>query len=60
MSRVNILSIDSGGIHGVNPTTILIELEELIQSQAGCKNRTIADSFDIITSKIIYILRRVI
>jgi patatin-like phospholipase/acyl hydrolase len=47
MSKYTILSIDGGGIRGIIPATVLVELEKMIQKQRGddCK---IGECFDFI------------
>ena len=44
----NILSIDGGGIRGVIPATILMNLENKIKEKSGDDTKTIADYFDLI------------
>ncbi len=46
--KVNILSIDGGGIRGIIPAVILNYIEKGLQSRTGDKNVTLADYFDLV------------
>jgi patatin-like phospholipase/acyl hydrolase len=46
--KVNILSIDGGGIRGIIPAVILEYIEEQLQKKTGDPNTTLADYFDMI------------
>lgn len=45
---MNILSIDGGGIRGIIPGKVLVEVEKQIQEITGDENKRIADYFDLI------------
>lgn len=47
-SKVRILSIDGGGIRGIIPATIMVELEYRLQLKSGNPDARIADYFDMI------------
>lgn len=46
--KLRILSIDGGGIRGVFSTTLLIEIEKLLQQEYDDKSLVLADYFDLI------------
>lgn len=46
--KINILSIDGGGIRGIIPAIILNYIEEGLQKRTGDPNVTLADYFDMI------------
>ncbi len=46
--KVNILSIDGGGIRGIIPAVILNYIEKRLQLLTGDKNVTLADYFDLV------------
>ena len=48
MSKINVLSIDGGGIRGIIPAKILADFEEMIREISGDNSKTIADCFDLI------------
>jgi patatin-like phospholipase/acyl hydrolase len=47
-NKINILSIDGGGIRGIIPAVILNYIEERLRARTGDKNTTLADYFDMI------------
>ena len=47
-SKVRILSLDGGGIRGIIPATIMVELEYRLQLRSGNPDARIADYFDMI------------
>jgi patatin-like phospholipase/acyl hydrolase len=47
-TKMNILSIDGGGIRGIIPGQVLIALERKLQEISGDPGRRIADAFDLI------------
>ncbi len=48
MSKINILSIDGGGIRGIIPGTILNEIELRLQKKKGDPKARLADCFDLV------------
>ncbi|MDR2980281.1 MAG: patatin-like phospholipase family protein [Bacteroidales bacterium] len=46
--KINILSIDGGGIRGIIPAIILEYMEQELQRKSGDSNATLADYFDMI------------
>lgn len=48
MSKFRILSIDGGGIRGIVPAVVLMELEKQIEKITKIKNVNISDYFDLI------------
>ncbi len=46
--KINILSIDGGGIRGIIPAVILDYIEQGLQKKTGNPNATLADYFDMI------------
>lgn len=47
-SKVRILSLDGGGIRGIIPATIMVEIENRLQLRTGNPDARIADYFDLI------------
>ncbi|MES2772558.1 MAG: patatin-like phospholipase family protein [Bacteroidota bacterium] len=47
-SKVRILSLDGGGIRGIIPATIMVEIEYRLQLKTGDSNVRIADYFDLV------------
>lgn len=47
-SKVRILSLDGGGIRGIIPATIMVEIEHRLQHMSGNPDARIADYFDMI------------
>jgi len=47
-SKVRILSLDGGGIRGIIPATIMVEIECRLQAKTGNNDARIADYFDLI------------
>ena len=47
MSKTRILSIDGGGIKGIVPAVVLLNLEKLLQHLSNNKNSRIHDYFDL-------------
>lgn len=47
-SKVRILSLDGGGIRGIIPATIMVEIEHRLQQMSGNPEARIADYFDMI------------
>lgn len=47
-SKLRILSIDGGGIRGIVPGTILVQLEGMLQELTGDPETRLADFFDLI------------
>jgi patatin-like phospholipase/acyl hydrolase len=47
MKKIRILSIDGGGIRGIIPGTILMQLEKILNKKSNSKNK-IGDYFDMI------------
>jgi uncharacterized protein len=48
MKKINILSIDGGGIRGVMPAVIVVELEKMLQVRLNNPSLKIGDVFDLI------------
>jgi patatin-like phospholipase/acyl hydrolase len=48
MKKIRILSVDGGGIRGVIPGTILMQLERILQKKANDNSRKLGDFFDMI------------
>jgi len=48
MKKIRILSVDGGGIRGVIPGTILMQLEKILQKKANDNTRKLGDFFDMI------------
>ena len=48
MKKIRILSVDGGGIRGVLPGTILMQLEKILQKKDNNNNRKLGDYFDMI------------
>jgi patatin-like phospholipase/acyl hydrolase len=48
MKKIRILSIDGGGIRGIIPGTILMELEKILQKMDNNSSSKIGDYFDMI------------
>lgn len=48
MKKIRILSVDGGGIRGVIPGTILMQLERILQKKSNDPGRKIGDYFDMI------------
>ncbi len=48
MKKIRILSVDGGGIRGIIPGTILMQLEKILQKKSGSSNRKLGDYFDMI------------
>ena len=46
--KINVLSIDGGGIRGIIPASLLIEIEKLIKTLSRNPEAEIADYFDLI------------
>lgn len=46
--KINILSIDGGGIRGIIPAVILHYIEKGLQTRSGDHNATLADYFDLV------------
>ncbi|HSC52754.1 MAG TPA: patatin-like phospholipase family protein [Phnomibacter sp.] len=47
-SKVRILSLDGGGIRGIIPATIMVEIEQRLQQRSGNPDARLADYFDLI------------
>ncbi|MBS1745161.1 MAG: patatin-like phospholipase family protein [Bacteroidetes bacterium] len=48
MKKIRILSVDGGGIRGIIPGTILMQLERILQKKSNDSNRKLGDFFDMI------------
>ncbi len=48
MKKIRILSVDGGGIRGVLPGTILMQLEKILQQKDNNSTRKLGDYFDMI------------
>ncbi|HEY1869664.1 MAG TPA: patatin-like phospholipase family protein [Chitinophagaceae bacterium] len=48
MKKIRILSVDGGGIRGILPGTILMQLEKILQDKDNNSNRKLGDYFDMI------------
>ncbi len=47
-SKIRILSLDGGGIRGIIPATIMVEIENRLQAKTGNNGARLADYFDLI------------
>lgn len=47
-SKVRILSLDGGGIRGIIPATIMVEIELRLQQRSGNSDARLADYFDLV------------
>ncbi|MBC7628274.1 patatin-like phospholipase family protein, partial [Ferruginibacter sp.] len=48
MKKIRILSIDGGGVRGIIPGTILMELEKILQKMDNNSSSKLGDYFDMI------------
>jgi len=47
-TKLRILSLDGGGIRGIIPATIVVEIEKRLQEKTGNSSARISDYFDLI------------